>query len=132
MKIIRFSIFKRPKWKTHTNFIIVHRSAHRGIPKFLKCPKQPHNTIKHAPSGAIWVGLSLDPEGRKRLLVRVSSFALKKREKIRNRLQCYIKNPFTNESDQKKCWPKNCNRLQFYTSLCHIDVRWVIRIEKHT
>ena len=37
--------------------------------------------LKHAPGGAIWVGLSLDPEGRKRLLVRVSSFALKKREK---------------------------------------------------
>ena len=36
---------------------------------------------EHASGGAIWVGLSLDPEGRKRLLVQVNSFALKKRLK---------------------------------------------------
>ena len=39
---------------------------------------------KHAPVGAVGVGLSLDPEGRKGLLVRGSSFALKKRKIIRS------------------------------------------------
>ena len=37
---------------------------------------------KRAPVDAFGVGLSLDPEGRKRILVLGSSFALKKRKMI--------------------------------------------------
>ena len=49
-------------------------------PKLSSVHPSTHPSAQHAPGGAIWVGLSLDPEGRKMLLVRQSQFSRKKRE----------------------------------------------------